>query len=100
MRKPKLRAIRIDRTTDVRENQTANALADANSKITAFEAQVAGLLASQQENCKYSILENRRDELMSEAEALNLALPKHEMRLMSPQKKHVAKPVNEKRWKR
>jgi chemotaxis protein MotB len=56
-------------------DQTANALADANSKITAFEAQVAGLLASQQENlASIQSLENRRDELMSEAEALNLAL--------------------------
>lgn len=56
-------------------NQTANALADANSKITAFEAQVAGLLASQQENlANIKSLEDRRDELMSEAEALNLAL--------------------------
>lgn len=56
-------------------DQTANALADANSKITAFEAQVAGLLASQQENlANVQSLENRRDELMSEAEALNLAL--------------------------
>ncbi|MGB0425482.1 MAG: peptidoglycan -binding protein [Paracoccaceae bacterium] len=56
-------------------DQTANALADANSKITAFEAQVAGLLASQQENlANIQSLENRRDELMSEAEALNLAL--------------------------
>ena len=56
-------------------DQTANALADANSKITAFEAQVAGLLASQQENLvNIQSLENRRDELMSEAEALNLAL--------------------------
>ena len=56
-------------------DQTANALADANSKITAFEAQVAGLLAAQQENlANIQSLENRRDELMSEAEALNLAL--------------------------
>ena len=56
-------------------DQTANALADANSKITAFEAQVAGLLASQQENlANIQSLEIRRDELMSEAEALNLAL--------------------------
>ena len=56
-------------------DQTANALADANSKITAFEAQVAGLLASQQEYlANIQSLENRRDELMSEAEALNLAL--------------------------
>ena len=56
-------------------DQTANALADANSKITAFEAQVAGLLASQQENlANIQSLENRRDELISEAEALNLAL--------------------------
>ena len=56
-------------------DQTANALADANSKITAFEAQVAGLLASQQENlANIQSLESRRDELMSEAEALNLAL--------------------------
>jgi len=56
-------------------DQTANALADANSKITAFEAQVAGLLASQQENlANIKTLKNRRDELMSEAEALNLAL--------------------------
>ena len=56
-------------------DQTANALADANSKITAFEAQVAGLLASQQENlANIQSLENRRDELMSEAEALNFAL--------------------------
>ena len=56
-------------------DQTANALADANSKITAFEAQVAGLLASQQENlANIQSLEDRRDELMSEAEALNLAL--------------------------
>ena len=56
-------------------DQIANALADANSKITAFEAQVAGLLASQQENlANIQSLENRRDELMSEAEALNLAL--------------------------
>ena len=56
-------------------DETANALADANSKITAFEAQVAGLLASQQENlANIQSLENRRDELMSEAEALNLAL--------------------------
>jgi len=58
-------------------DQTANALADANSKITAFEAQVAGLLASQQENlANIQSLENQRDELMSEAEALNLALAK------------------------
>jgi len=56
-------------------DQTANALADANSKITVFEAQVAGLLASQQENLEnIQSLESRRDELMSEAEALNLAL--------------------------
>ena len=56
-------------------DQTANALADANSKITAFEAQVAGLLASQQENlANIQSLESRRDEHMSEAEALNLAL--------------------------
>ena len=56
-------------------DETANALADANSKITAFEAQVAGLLASQQENlANIQSLENRRDELISEAEALNLAL--------------------------
>lgn len=56
-------------------DQTANALADANSKITAFEAQVAGLLAAQQENlANIQSLKNRRDELMSEAEALNLAL--------------------------
>jgi len=56
-------------------DQTANALADANSKITAFEAQVAGLLALQQENlANIQSLESRRDELMSEAEALNLAL--------------------------
>jgi len=56
-------------------DQTANALADANSKITVFEAQVAGLLASQQENlANIQSLESRRDELMSEAEALNLAL--------------------------
>lgn len=53
----------------------ATALADANSKITAFEAQVAGLLASQQENiATIQSLEDRRDTLMSEAEALNLAL--------------------------
>ena len=53
----------------------ATALADANSKITAFEAQVAGLLASQQENiAAIQSLEDRRDTLMSEAEALNLAL--------------------------
>lgn len=53
----------------------AIALADANSKITAFEAQVAGLLASQQENiAAIQSLEDRRDTLMSEAEALNLAL--------------------------
>lgn len=56
-------------------DQTANALADAKSKITAFEAQVAGLLASQQKNlANIQSLENRRDELMSESEALNLAL--------------------------
>ncbi len=56
-------------------DQNANALADANSKITAFEAQVAGLLALQQENlANIQSLENRRDELMSEAAALNLAL--------------------------
>ena len=56
-------------------DQTANALADANYKITAFEAQVAGLLASQQENlANIQSLEDRRDELMSKAEALNLAL--------------------------
>jgi len=56
-------------------DQTANALTDANSKITAFEAQIAGLLASQQENlANIQSLENRRDELISEAEALNLAL--------------------------
>ena len=56
-------------------DQTANALADAKSKITAFEAQVAGLLASQQKNlANIQSLENRRDELMSEAESLNLAL--------------------------
>lgn len=56
-------------------DQTANALAEANSKITAFEAQVAGLLASQQESlANIQSLENRRVELMSEAEALNLAL--------------------------
>jgi len=56
-------------------DQTANALADANSKITVFEAQVAGLLASQQENlANIQSLESQRDELMSEAEALNLAL--------------------------
>ncbi len=53
----------------------ATALSDANSKITAFEAQVAGLLASQQENiAAIQSLEDRRDTLMSEAEALNLAL--------------------------
>lgn len=53
----------------------ATALAGANSKITAFEAQVAGLLASQQENiAAIQSLEDRRDTLMSEAEALNLAL--------------------------
>ena len=53
----------------------ATALADANSKITAFEAQVAGLLASQQENiAAIQSLEDRRDTLMSEAEAFNLAL--------------------------
>ena len=64
----------IAQLTSERE-QTANALADANSKITAFEAQVAGLLTSQQENlANIQSLENRRDELMSEAEALNLAL--------------------------
>ncbi len=56
-------------------DQTSNALAAANSKITAFEAQVAGLLASQQENlANIQSLEDRRDELMSKAEALNLAL--------------------------
>lgn len=56
-------------------DQTANALAEANSKITAFEAQVAGLLGSQQESlANIQSLENRRVELMSEAEALNLAL--------------------------
>jgi len=56
-------------------DQTANALADANYKITAFEAQVAGLLTSQQENlANIQSLEDRRDELMSKAEALNLAL--------------------------
>ena len=64
----------IAQLTSARD-QTANALADANSKITAFEAQVAGLLASQQENlANIQSLEDRRDELMSEAEALNLAL--------------------------
>ncbi len=56
-------------------DQTANALADANYKITAFEAQVAGLLTSQQENlANIQSLEDRRDELMSKAQALNLAL--------------------------
>ena len=56
-------------------DQTANALADANYKITAFEAQVAGLLTSQQENlANIQSLEDQRDELMSKAQALNLAL--------------------------
>jgi chemotaxis protein MotB len=56
-------------------DQTANALADANYKITAFEAQVAGLLISQQENlANIQSLEDQRDELMSKAQALNLAL--------------------------
>ena len=52
----------IAQLTSERE-QTANALAGANSKITAFEAQVAGLLTSQQENlANIQSLENRRDE--------------------------------------
>jgi chemotaxis protein MotB len=56
-------------------DQTANALADANYKISAFEAQVAGLLISQQENlANIQSLEDQRDELMSKAQALNLAL--------------------------
>ncbi len=60
--------------TDARD-QTAAALETARTQITAFEAQVAALL-SQRDDALGQItkLEGERDQLLTEQEALNLAL--------------------------
>ncbi len=56
-------------------NQTENDLAQAQSRITDFEAQVAALLADQERaRGDIAALETQRDELLSEQDALNLAL--------------------------
>ncbi|MEJ6404267.1 peptidoglycan -binding protein [Yoonia sp. 2307UL14-13] len=50
-------------------------LADAETRITAFEAQVAGLLADRAADADtIAALEGARDDLLDEQEALNLAL--------------------------
>jgi chemotaxis protein MotB len=64
----------IDRLILQRDEQTA-ALGAANDKITGFEAQVAGLLADQQQaQDRIATLEGTQATLMSQQEALNLAL--------------------------
>ncbi|WP_342077378.1 peptidoglycan -binding protein [Yoonia sp. SS1-5] len=55
--------------------QQERLLGDAREQITAFEAQVAGLLADQQaDRATIADLETNRQDLLSEQEALNLAL--------------------------
>ena len=64
----------IDTLTSQRDTQ-AQQLADANTKITSFEAQVAGLLAQRDVALgTISELEADQTRLVSEQEALNLAL--------------------------
>ncbi len=56
-------------------NQAENDLAQAQSRITDFEAQVAALLADQERaRGDIAALETQRDELLNEQDALNLAL--------------------------
>lgn len=67
-------AAMITRLTRERDTQ-ALALSEAQSRITGFEAQVAGFLAERAEQRdQIAGLEDARDTLVSEAEALNLAL--------------------------
>jgi chemotaxis protein MotB len=64
----------IARLTRERDAQTA-ALEQATSQITAFEAQVAGLLALQQQNeLSISTLQSEKADLLSEQDRLSLAL--------------------------
>ena len=64
----------IDRLTQQRDQTTA-ALVAAQNRITGFEAQVAGLLAQRTEaTAQISNLQADQTRLMSEQEALNLAL--------------------------
>ena len=64
----------IDRLTGERDTQ-ALALAQAENRITGFEAQVAGLLADQTAaRDQLAGLQAQQTELMSEQDALNLAL--------------------------
>ena len=64
----------IDRLTGERETQ-ALALAQAETRITGFEAQVAGLLADRTAaRDQVAGLQDRQTALLSEQEALNLAL--------------------------
>jgi len=64
----------IAQLTLTRDTQAA-ALAEAQNTITGFEAQVAGLLAAQTTaNNTIADLEGTRDALLSEQDALNLAL--------------------------
>ncbi len=59
----------------IERDQTAQALISAQNQITGFEAQVAGLLAQRTEaTARISALEADQTRLMSEQEALNLAL--------------------------
>lgn len=64
----------ISRLTRERDGLSAD-LSDAQSRITGFEAQVAGLLAQRREAlAQIATLEAEQAEAMSEQEALNLAL--------------------------
>jgi len=64
----------IARLTRERDAQTA-ALEQATSQITAFEAQVAGLLALQQQNeLSINALQTEKADLLSEQDRLSLAL--------------------------
>ena len=67
-------AVLIDRLTGQRDTQ-ALALAEADSRITGFQAQVAGLLADRTEaRGQIAGLEQRQTELMTQQQALDLAL--------------------------
>jgi chemotaxis protein MotB len=62
-------------TLTAERDQTAAALADAETRITGFEAQVAGLLAERGDlRDQVAGLEQTRADLLTEQEALNLAL--------------------------
>lgn len=62
-------------TLTAERDATASALAEAQTRITGFEAQVAGLLAERTDlRTTVEGLETLRDELLTEQEALTLAL--------------------------